>query len=107
LHYLVTALMSKTFARAHTHTHTHSRHPFVGQFYLVDVDYACRSGFLPPYRGVKYDLIEFESINHPTNARELSNLSHSSLMVTVERAFFALKNMFRILDNKPFHIYKT
>jgi hypothetical protein len=27
--------------------------------------------------------------------------------VTVERAFGALKNRFRILDNKPFHPYKT
>ena len=45
--------------------------------------------------------------NHPTNARELFNLRHSSLRVTVERAFGALKNMFCILDNKPFHPYKT
>jgi len=34
-------------------------------------------------------------------------LRHSSLRVTIERAFGALKNMFRILDNKPFHTYKT
>jgi hypothetical protein len=26
--------------------------PFVGKFYLVDVGYAYRSGFLPPYRGL-------------------------------------------------------
>ena len=25
----------------------------------------------------------------------------------MERAFGALKNIFRILDNKPFHTYKT
>ena len=41
-----------------------------------------------------------------TNAGELFNLSHSSLRVTIERAFGALKNRFRILDNKPFHPYK-
>ena len=45
--------------------------------------------------------------NLPTNARELFNLRHSSLRVIVERAFGALKNRFRILDNKPFHPYKT
>ena len=50
---------------------------------------------------------EFESHNYPTNARELFNLRHSSLRVIVERAFGALKNRFRILDNKPFHTYKT
>jgi hypothetical protein len=27
--------------------------------------------------------------------------------VTIERAFGALKNMFCILDKKPFHTYKT
>jgi hypothetical protein len=34
-------------------------------------------------------------------------LRHSSLRVTVERAFGALKNCFRMIDNKPFHPYKT
>jgi hypothetical protein len=53
-----------------------------------------------PYRGVRYYLTEFGSRNDPTNARELFNLKHSSLRVTMERAFGALKNMFRILDNK-------
>lgn len=50
---------------------------------------------------------EYGGRNYPTNARELFNLRHSSLRVTIERAFGALKNRFRILDNKPFHTYKT
>ena len=74
---------------------------------MVDAGYACRNGFLPPYRGVRYHLSEFGSRNRPTNAKELFNLRHSSLRVTVERAIGALKNRFRILDNKPFHKYKT
>jgi hypothetical protein len=37
----------------------------------------------------------------------LFNLRHSSLRVTVERAFRALKNRFCVLDNKSFHPYKT
>jgi hypothetical protein len=41
----------------------------------------------------------------PTNGRELFNLRHSSLRVTMERTFGALKGRFRILDNKPFHTY--
>jgi len=61
--------------------------------------------FLPPYRGVRYHLSEFGA-NTPANAQELYNLRHSSLRVTVERAIGALKNRFRILDNKPFHKYK-
>jgi hypothetical protein len=65
-----------------------------------------RPGFLPPYRGTRYHLREYGS-RRPHNPKELFNLRHSSLRVTVERAFGALKNRFRILDNKPFHPYKT
>jgi hypothetical protein len=65
-----------------------------------------RPGFLPPYRGTRYHLREYGS-RRPQNPKELFNLRHSSLRVTVERAFGALKNRFRILDNKPFHPYKT
>ena len=43
----------------------------------------------------------------PRTAQELFNLRHSSLRVTVERAFGALKNRFKILDQKPFHPYST
>jgi len=61
----------------------------------------------PSLQGVRYHLSEYGSRNLPANARELFNLRHSSLKVTVEKAFGALKNRFRILDNKPFHPYKT
>jgi hypothetical protein len=65
-----------------------------------------RPGFLPPFSGTRYHLRGYGQ-NRPQNARELFNLRHSSLRVTVERAFGALKNRFRIMDNKPFHPYKT
>jgi hypothetical protein len=79
---------------------------FLGKFYLVDVGYAVRPGFLPPYRATRYHLREFGA-NRPQNQKELFNLRRSSLRVTIERAFEALKNRFRILDNKPFHPYRT
>jgi hypothetical protein len=72
----------------------------------VDAGYAVRPGFLPPFRGQRYHLREFGN-NRPQNYKELFNLRHSSLRTTIERAFAALKNRFRILDNKPFHPYKT
>ncbi|XP_040377495.1 uncharacterized protein LOC121053785 [Oryza brachyantha] len=78
-----------------------------GKYYLVDAGYAARPGFLPPYRGTRYHLKEFDSRNYPRNSRELFNLRHSSLRVTIERAFGALKNRFKILYSKPFHPYKT
>jgi hypothetical protein len=94
------------FCPPSSHFHT-TCPPLVGKMYLVDAVYACRNGFLPPYRGIRYHLIEFGNRNHPTNAKELFNLRHSSLGVTVERTFGALKGRFGIVDNKSFHKYKT
>ncbi|KAK1695571.1 hypothetical protein QYE76_012268 [Lolium multiflorum] len=56
-----------------------------GKFYLGDAGYACRPGILPPFRKTR----------------------HSSLRVTIERAFAALKNMFKVLDQKQFHTFDT
>ncbi|XP_044412460.1 uncharacterized protein [Triticum aestivum] len=78
-----------------------------GKFYLGDAGYACRPGIFPPFRKTRYHLNEFYGRNFPRTAQELFNLRHSSLRVTVERAFGALKNRFKILDQKPFHPYPT
>ena len=78
-----------------------------GKFYLGDAGYACRPGVLPPFRATRYHLNEFSSSNYPRDAKELFNLRHSSLRVTVERVFGALKNRFKILDQKPFHTFPT
>ncbi|XP_044961708.1 uncharacterized protein LOC123412823 [Hordeum vulgare subsp. vulgare] len=73
-----------------------------GKFYLVDAGYGAKPGFLPPFRGVRYHLNEWGN-NPVQNDRELFNLRHSSLRVTVERAFGSLKRCFKILDDaKPF-----
>jgi hypothetical protein len=61
----------------------------------------------PPFRKTQYHLNEFSSRNRPQNAEELFNLRHSILRVTIERAFAALKNRFKILDQKPFHTFPT
>ncbi|XP_071683459.1 protein ALP1-like [Lolium perenne] len=78
-----------------------------GKFYLGDVGYACRPGILPPFRKTRYHLNEFSAKHRLVNARELFNLRHSSLRVTIERAFAALKNRFKGLDQKPFHTFDT
>ncbi|KAK1663357.1 hypothetical protein QYE76_051516 [Lolium multiflorum] len=72
-----------------------------------DAGYACRPGILPPFRKTRYHLNEFSAKHRPLNARELFNLRHSSLRVTIERAFAALKNRFKVLDQKPFHTFDT
>jgi hypothetical protein len=46
-------------------------------------------------------------VRSPENPRELFNLRHSSLRVTVGRAWGSLKNRFKIIYNKPFYPYKT
>lgn len=58
-----------------------------GKFYLVDAGYGAKPGFLPPF--VRYHLNEWG--NNPVQNEELFNFRHSSLRVTVERAFGALK----------------
>ncbi|KAI4971085.1 hypothetical protein ZWY2020_001999 [Hordeum vulgare] len=78
-----------------------------GKFYLVDAGYGAKRGFLPPFRGVRYHLNEWGN-NPVQNERELFNLRHSSLRVTVERAFGSLKRRFKILDDAtPFFLYPT
>ncbi|XP_066319323.1 protein ALP1-like [Miscanthus floridulus] len=77
-----------------------------GKFYLVDVGYGAKPGFLPPFRGVRYHLNEWG--NNPVQNEELFNLRHSSLRVTVERAFGSLKRRFKILDDAtPFFPFQT
>lgn len=39
--------------------------------------------------------------------QELFNLRHYNLRVTIERVYGALKNRFKILDQKPFHPFPT
>ena len=74
---------------------------------MLDSRYALRKGFLPPYKKVLYHLKEFDENSPPTNARELFNLRHSSLRITVERAFGVLKKRFCVLDAEPFWDFRT
>ena len=71
-----------------------------GKYYLADAGYNSFNGLcLVPYNKVRYHLREWGVANQrPDNAKELFNLRHSSLRVTVERTFGVLKNRFRILN---------
>ena len=78
-----------------------------GKFYLVDAGYGAKPGFMPPFRAVRYHLNEWGN-NPVQNAEELFNLRHSSLRVTIERAFGSLKRRFKILDDaSPFFPFPT
>lgn len=79
----------------------------LGKFYLVDAGYGAKPGFLPPFRAVRYHLNEWGN-NPVQNEKELFNLRHSSLRVTVERAFGSLKRRFKILDDAtPFFPFSS
>jgi hypothetical protein len=54
----------------------------------------------------RYHLNVFIERNLPQNAKKLFNLRHSSLRVTIKRVFVALKNRFKVLDQKLFRTYK-
>ncbi|KAG8490737.1 hypothetical protein CXB51_013973 [Gossypium anomalum] len=77
-----------------------------GKYYLADAGYGIRNGYITPYRGVRYHLKEF-SDQGPENAKELFNLRHSSLRITIERVFGILKKWFRVLDTEPFWNFQT
>ncbi|KAK5839925.1 hypothetical protein PVK06_008781 [Gossypium arboreum] len=47
------------------------------------------------------------SAQGPENAKELFNLRHSSLRITIERVFGILKKRFRVLDDEPFWNFQT
>ncbi|XP_052886996.1 uncharacterized protein LOC128295457 [Gossypium arboreum] len=77
-----------------------------GKYYLVDAGYGIRNGYITPYRGVRYHLKVF-SAQGPENKKELFNLRHSSLRITIERVFGILKKRFRVLDAEPFWNFQT
>ncbi|KAH1091633.1 hypothetical protein J1N35_018890 [Gossypium stocksii] len=48
-----------------------------------------------------------QSVGGPENAKELFNLRHSSLRITIERVFGILKKQFCVLDAEPFWNFQT
>lgn len=66
------------------------------QFFLVDVEYMFRLGFIIPYQIASYHLKEY--FQHPhENPKELFNLRHSLLHNAIERDFSILKSRFLII----------
>lgn len=73
----------------------------VGKYYLVDAGYPNRTGYLGPYKEVRYHLPEFQQGPTPTGYREIFNRAHSSLRSEIERAFGVLKKKWKILKQMP------
>ncbi|WVZ94828.1 hypothetical protein U9M48_040672 [Paspalum notatum var. saurae] len=76
-------------------------HPPLGKYYLVDLGYPNRAGYLAPYKGTKYHLPEFRNSTMPRGMKENFNFAHSSLRNVVERAFGVLKMKWKMLLKVP------
>ena len=76
------------------------------KYCLVDAKYTTMHWFISPYRKVRYHLRE-QAGHRPQNVKELFNLCHSQLKSRKEKAFWDLKNRFRILDSRSFYPFTT
>lgn len=72
-----------------------------GKYFLVDFKYANIPGFIAPYVGAPYGLIEHENVFQPQDAKELFNHRHSLLRSVTDRTFESLKERFPILMSAP------
>lgn len=75
-------------------------------YYLADAGYANVTGFMTPYRGVRYHLKEHHG-RTPETPKELFNLRHSSLRNVVERSIGVLKKRWPYLRHPTFHDVQT
>jgi hypothetical protein len=73
-----------------------------GRYYLVDVGYSIREGYLPPYRNQRHHLEDFNQTGVET-VQEKFNFHHSSLRNGVERAFGLLKSRWHVLRGLLFY----
>ncbi|XP_012853246.1 PREDICTED: uncharacterized protein LOC105972811 isoform X1 [Erythranthe guttata] len=79
----------------------------IGHYYLVDNGYTNGPGFLAPYRGTRYHLIDFGvGTNTPQDFREYFNLKHSKARNAIERAFGILKSRWGILRSASYYPIK-
>lgn len=79
----------------------------IGKYYLVDSGYPNRQGYLAPFKGSTYHILEFRLRNGrpPQGKYEIFNFLHSSLRNVIERAFGVLKQKWRILKGIPSFFY--
>jgi hypothetical protein len=70
-----------------------SLYVFTWKYYLVDLGYPNKYGFLGLYRGQRYHLQEFWRQRQPQTREEIFNYVHSSLHCVIERIFGVWKKI--------------
>ncbi|GAV85951.1 LOW QUALITY PROTEIN: DDE_4 domain-containing protein, partial [Cephalotus follicularis] len=78
-----------------------------GHCYLCDASYSNVQGFLVPYRGQRYHLIEFRHGPNPNTHEEFFNMKHSAARNVIERTFGLLKGRWAILRSRTWYPVKT
>ena len=68
---------------------------------MVDAAYNNATGYLAPYRNVRYHMQHWRGARRPSTPQELFNFKHSQVRVIIEHAFGRLKNKFQILFRVP------
>ena len=79
----------------------------VDKYYLVDVGYPNRPGYLAPYKGERYHVLDFHRGVAPRTPKEKFNKIHSSKRNVVERGFGVLKMKWQILLKMPNYSIET
>ncbi|XP_012855515.1 PREDICTED: uncharacterized protein LOC105974902 [Erythranthe guttata] len=75
-----------------------------GNYYLCDGGYMNTTGFLTPYRGIRYHLKEWgEGRAAPQNPQEYFNMKHSRARNVIEKAFGLLKTRWAALRSNTFY----
>jgi len=67
----------------------------------MDSGYPNRPGYLVPYKGTKYHLLEFQNAKEPQGKKEVFNYAIFSLRNVIERAFGVLNTKWWMLENIP------
>uniref|UniRef100_A0A0V0IE85 Putative ovule protein n=1 Tax=Solanum chacoense TaxID=4108 RepID=A0A0V0IE85_SOLCH len=79
-----------------------------GNYYLCDGGYTNGNGFLSPYRGYRYWLMDWQGDNPSPQCREeLFNMKHARARNVIERAFGLLKGRWGILRSPLWYSVKV
>ncbi|XP_039835241.1 uncharacterized protein LOC120696167 [Panicum virgatum] len=100
LGFLVRHMIGLSYKRLHRYSDNFPRPP-PGKFYLVDSGYPNRSGYLAPYKGVRYHQDDWKQAPRARGKKEIFNQAHSSIRSVIERSFGVLKMKWSILLGLP------
>ncbi|KAH7847435.1 hypothetical protein Vadar_025991 [Vaccinium darrowii] len=79
-----------------------------GKFYLVDVGYPNKLGFLAPYKGYRYHQEDFRRGRRFIRSdNEFFNRAHSSLRSCIERTIGVFKSTFPVVYRMPWYSLRT